>query len=127
MRVLEYRKVWVIGDSKTFWKHSRTSEFEFRTARLLVPILVPIKVLAKTSGCVSPQNQSYSGMSLSKIPFILLVTWGISTSYTPPNPQPPKQERFSSVPLENSGYVQWAPILIRVSNYIYRYSAEKNH
>ena len=38
-------------------------------------------------------------------------------SYTPPNPQPPQHERFSSVPLENSGYVQWTPAIIRVSSY----------
>ena len=56
-------------------------------------------------------------MSLSKSPFILLATWSINMSYTPPNPQPPQHERFSSVPLENSGYVQWTPAIIRVSSY----------
>ena len=56
-------------------------------------------------------------MSLSKSPFILLATWGINMSYTPPNPQPPQHERCSSVPLEKTGYVQWVPFIIRVSSY----------
>ena len=66
-------------------------------------------------GCVF-RDQSYGGMSLTKIPFILLATWGLNISYTPPNPPPPQHERSSSVPLENSGYVQWGPIIARVSN-----------
>ena len=58
-------------------------------------------------------------MSLNKIPFIFLATWGINTSYRPPNPPAPKHERFSSsAPLENSGFVKWGPITARVSNYI---------
>ena len=64
------------------------------------------------------QLESYAGMSLAKIPFILLATWGINAGYIPPNPPPPRHERFSSsVSLENSGYVKWAPIITRVSNY----------
>jgi hypothetical protein len=66
-------------------------------------------------GCVS-RDQSY-GMSLTKIPFILLATWGLNISYTPPNPPPPQHERSSSVPLENSGLPLWGPIIVRVSNY----------
>ena len=55
---------------------------------------------------------------LTKIPFILLATWGINASCRPPNPQPPQHERFSSsVPLENSGFVKWGPLIARVSNY----------
>ena len=66
-------------------------------------------------------RSTYSKM-LAKIPFILLATWGIYMSCKPPHPQPPQRERFPlSVPhwqwLENSGYVQWAPVIIRVSNY----------
>ena len=41
-------------------------------------------------------------------------------TYTPPNPSPPKHERFPSslaVPLENSGYINWIPFLGRVGNY----------
>jgi len=54
-------------------------------------------------------------MSLTKIPFILLATWGINTSFRPPNPQPPQHENFSSsAPLENSGFVQWTPFTVRV-------------
>ena len=68
-------------------------------------------------GCVF-QNQSYSGMSLAKIPFILLATWGINMSFRPPNPPPPQHERFSSsVPLDYSGLTQWGPFIGRVSNY----------
>ena len=64
------------------------------------------------------QDQSYGGMSLTKIPYILLATWGINASYRPPNPPPPQHERFSSsVSLENSGFVKWGPIFGRVSNY----------
>ena len=55
-------------------------------------------------------------MSLTKIPFILLARWGLS--YKSPNPQPPQHERCSSsAPLENSGFVQWAPFTVRVGNY----------
>ena len=61
-------------------------------------------------------QKSYGGMSLTKIPFILLATWGINTSYRPPNPPPPQHERSSSVPLEKFGLLQWGPITIRVSN-----------
>jgi len=57
-------------------------------------------------------------MSLTKIPFIILATWGVNKSYRPPNPPPPQHERFyTSVPLENSGFVKWGPIIARVSNY----------
>ena len=65
-------------------------------------------------------------MSLNKIPFILLATWGINMSYTPPNPPPPPHEHFSSsVPLDYSGYVKWAPITARVSTYSEDILAEK--
>ena len=48
-------------------------------------------------------------------------------SYRPPNPQPPKHEHFSSsAPLEHSGFVQWGPFTVRVSNYLERYLVEKN-
>jgi len=54
-----------------------------------------------------------------KIPFILLATWGINTSYRPPNPPPPQHERFSSsAPLENSGFVIWAPIIGRAVQFV---------
>jgi hypothetical protein len=58
--------------------------------------------------------------ALTKIPFILLATWGIHITYTPPNPSPPRHERFPSslaVPLENSGFIDWVPFIGRVSNY----------
>ena len=81
----------------------------------------------RSSSCVS----TYSKM-LAKIPFILLATWGIYMSCKPPNPQPPQRERFPlSVPhwqwLENSGYVQWAPVIIRVSNYAWRIIFIRTH
>ena len=61
------------------------------------------------------QLESYSEMSLTKIPFILFATWAINMTYKPPNPQPPQNERFSSsAPLENSGFVQWGPFTVRV-------------
>ena len=63
--------------------------------------------------------QTYGGMSLTKIPFIVLATWGINMTYRPPNPTPPQHERLSSsesVPLENSGMLKWHPIIARVSN-----------
>jgi hypothetical protein len=65
-------------------------------------------------------NQTFSGMSLTKIPFVILTTWGINASYKPPNPTPPKHERIStsSVPLEKSGFFKWAPIIARVSNFL---------
>ena len=54
---------------------------------------------------------------LTKIPFVLLATWAINMSCKPPNPQPPQHERLSlSVPLENSGFVKWGPLIGRVSN-----------
>jgi len=62
--------------------------------------------------------QSYGVMSLIKIPFIILATWGISTSARPPNPPPPQDERYSSVPLENSGFVQWGPMSLRVLQFV---------
>ena len=66
------------------------------------------------------QLESYRVMTLAKIPFILLGTWGVNASYTRPNPPPPQRERFSSsVPLENSGLVEWGPIVGKVSNYSY--------
>ena len=76
-------------------------------------------------------RSTYSKM-LTKIPFILLATWGIYMSCKPPNPQPPQRERFPlSVPhwqwLENSGYVQWAPVIIRVSNYACRIFFIRTH
>ena len=58
-------------------------------------------------------------MSLTKIPLILLATWAMYVTYTPPNPPPPQQERFPpsmSVPLE-LGVVKWVPTIGRVSNY----------
>ena len=59
-------------------------------------------------------------MSLTKIPFILLATWGINACYTSPNPPPPPHERLSSsvliLTLDNSGIVKWFPIIVRVSN-----------
>jgi len=40
-------------------------------------------------------------------------------SYIPPNSPPPQDERFSSsVPLENSGFVKWAPITARVLQFV---------
>ena len=70
--------------------------------------------------------ESYDGMSLTKIPFILLATWGINMSYTSPNPPPPQNERFSSsAPLENSGLLQWGPIVGRVSKLFRRYFSKK--
>ena len=72
--------------------------------------------MVQSWGCAY-QDQSYDGMSLTKIPFILLATWGINASYRPPNPPPQQHERLSSsVPLENSGFVKWGPIIGRVSN-----------
>ena len=64
----------------------------------------------------------YIGMSkaLTKIPFILLATWGVHMTYTPPNPSPPQHERLPSslaAPLENSGFIDWVPFIGRVSNY----------
>ena len=72
----------------------------------------------------------YGGMSLTKIPFILLATWGIHITYKQPNPPPPQHELFTSsvrlrVPLENSRFIQWAPIIARVSNYSEDILAEK--
>ena len=64
-------------------------------------------------------------MSLTKIPFILLATWGINTSFRPPNPPPPQHERFSSsesVPLDYPGFNQWGSFISRVSNH----SKQKN-
>ena len=69
---------------------------------------------AMSCGC---DFRDHGRMSLAKIPFILLATWGINISYRSPNPPPPKHERSSSVPLENSGFIQWGPIIARVSNY----------
>jgi hypothetical protein len=64
-------------------------------------------------------DQSFGGMSLAKIPFIILTTWGFNASFTSPNPTPPKHERFStSAPLENTGFLNWAPIIARVSNFL---------
>jgi hypothetical protein len=62
-------------------------------------------------------DQSYDRMSLTKIPVIILMIWGINASYTPPNPTPPKYERFATLPLETK-YVEWAPMIIRVSNFV---------
>jgi hypothetical protein len=73
-----------------------------------------------SGGYVSAQAyQSYSEMSLTKIPFILLATWGFNTSITPPNPPPPKNERISSgVPMENTRFTQWGTFIFRVSNHL---------
>ena len=80
-----------------------------------------------TRACVFlDQLESYSGMTLAKIPLILLATWGINTSYRPPNSPPPQHERFSSsAPLENFGFVKWGPIIGRVSNYSYIHTSQK--
>ena len=64
----------------------------------------------------------YGGMSLSKIPFIFLATWGIHITISSPNPPLPHHasERFPSslvVPLENYGFVQLGQIIPRVRNY----------
>ena len=67
------------------------------------------------------------GMSLTKIPFILLAIWGMYATYTPPNPPPPQHERLPSsltVPLENFGLIPWVPTIARVRNYS---EAEKTH
>lgn len=70
------------------------------------------------------QLESYGRMTLAKIPFILLGAWGINTTYTPPNPPPPQDERFPSfVPLD-SGF-KWAPIIVRVSNADHSYFSRK--
>jgi len=60
--------------------------------------------------------------AITKIPFILLATWGIYITYTPPNPSPPQHERFPSslaVPLENSGFINWVPFIGRVPQFIF--------
>ena len=70
----------------------------------------------------------FTWMSLTKIPFILLGTWGIHTNYTSPNPPPPQHERIPSslaVPFENSGFLPWVPITLKVSNYSEDTLAEK--
>ena len=79
------------------------------------------------------QLESQGGMSLAKIPFILLATWGINMTYRPPNPTPPKHERFSesdelSVPLQSlfSGILQWGLPIGRVSNYSEDIFSRKN-
>ena len=54
-------------------------------------------------------------MSLTKIPFILLVAWGFNTSLTSPNPPPPKHELIASqVPMENPKFTQWGSLFSRV-------------
>jgi hypothetical protein len=67
------------------------------------------------------------GMSLTKIPFIFLATWGINMSFSPPNPPPPQHERFPSSPLEIPRLPQWGPIIVTVSNYSEDILAEKTH
>ena len=70
---------------------------------------------------VSEIVERYGRMSLTKIPFILLATWGIEMVHRPPNPKPPQHERFSSptltASLENFGFVQWSPFTVRVRKY----------
>ena len=61
----------------------------------------------------------YGEMSLSKIPFILLATWGNYVTYSPPNPPAPEHVCYPSsltVPLENSRFLQWALTICKVSN-----------
>jgi len=51
-------------------------------------------------------------MSLTKIPFILLATWGFHVSITSPNPPPSRDERIASrMPLENATYTSWGPVI----------------
>ena len=53
---------------------------------------------------------------MTKIPFILLATWGFNVSFTPPNPPPPKNERIASkVPMETPKFTQWVSFGFRVS------------
>ena len=85
------------------------------------PAWSPNKRGDKLKICFPQFPKHYVGMSkaLTKIPFILLATWGIHMTYTPPNPPPPKHERFPSslaVPLENSGFINWIPFIGRVGN-----------
>jgi len=63
----------------------------------------------------------YGGMSLAKIPFILLATWGIHMTYRSPNPPPPQHEHFPSspaVPLENSVFILWGQVIPRVVQFV---------
>jgi len=60
------------------------------------------------------------GFADAKIPLILLATWAMYVTYTPPNPPPPQQERFPpsmSVPLE-LGVVKWVPTIGRVPQFV---------
>ena len=75
-----------------------------------------IIVMIQSWGCIF--QDPHGGMSLIKIPFILLATWRMHMNYTSPNPPAPQHERYSSsVPLEKFRYMKWAPIAARVSNY----------
>ena len=57
-------------------------------------------------------------MSITKIPFILLSTWGYYASLTPPNPPPPENERITSqVPMETPKFTQWGSFGLRVRNF----------
>ena len=65
-------------------------------------------------------------MSLTKIPFILLVTWGFNASLTPPNPPAPKHECIASkVPIENRKFIYWAPLLFKVRRLFEEYLADR--
>ena len=69
------------------------------------------------------------GMSLTKIPFVLLAIWGIHISYRRPNPPPPQHERFPSslrLPIENSRIFYWLPTIVRVSKYLKDILAENS-
>ena len=62
-------------------------------------------------------------MSLTNIPFIRLATCAFYTSPTSPNSPSPKHERIASqVP---AAYIQWASIIMRVSNWFGNYIVEK--
>ena len=64
-----------------------------------------------------PRPKHQRIMSMTKIPFILLATWGFNTTLTPPNPPPPANERIDSrVPMESPKFTQWVSFGCRVSD-----------
>ncbi|KAF8153145.1 hypothetical protein B0H34DRAFT_662599 [Crassisporium funariophilum] len=57
-------------------------------------------------------------MSLTKIPFIILASWGFTSCITPPNPPPSKDERIGSHVFEGHWYTQGVPMAATVLQYL---------
>lgn len=68
-----------------------------------------------------PRLKLWQKMSLNKIPFILLATWGFQAAATPPHPPAPKHEQIpAQVPVGCISYLRWTPFIAIVSNYYSR-------